>query len=204
MAPVVLTAAPTVTSGRSRSRSDVLDIRRLGACLSLRSVSSEAAVADRRCGRTSTRCICWCRCPEGGAVRRARIGQELVEGFAVAPLHEDECLPRFRIANLRRVSCVPAERDDTAAVARDRFWRSPRVREVVLVVCDVEQVQRETLPGRPSKRQRADGAVRVVAGRSLARHVAGSEGGDGRLAAPALEATTMSVASWPRTTSGCG
>jgi hypothetical protein len=70
------------------------------------------------------------------------IGQKPVEGCTVAPLDEDECLPRFRIAKLCRVSGVLSERDDAAAVSSDRLRRSPRVREVVHVVGDVEQVQR--------------------------------------------------------------
>lgn len=53
------------------------------------------------------------------------IGKELVEGVTVAPLYEDECLPRFGITKLRRVSSVPAKRDDSAAVASDRFRRPP-------------------------------------------------------------------------------
>ncbi len=80
--------------------------------------------------------------PQGMQLDEVRIGKKRIKRLTVSPLHEHERLPRRGVPDLRRMIGVQAERNHRATVAGHRLRRAARVRAVVLVVGEVEQVQR--------------------------------------------------------------
>src|SRR5213078_4528591 len=71
-----------------------------------------------------------------------RIALEGVERRAIRPFDQHHDLARRCVAGIRSgVGIEPTERDDLAAVLADRCDAAPRVRQVVVVICEIEEVE---------------------------------------------------------------
>src|SRR5258708_31656090 len=72
-------------------------------------------------------------------VDQGRVTEVALEGLAGAPLHEDQDLPRLDVTE--HLLAKAAQGDHPSAVSINLRGGAPRVGEVFVTVCDVEQVE---------------------------------------------------------------